>query len=68
MYDSYASDYSEEYMDQFVDPHDDIVIDDAHRNFEQIQDDLDTFDCQRSNDVHALFLAHPMKYHLINEA
>jgi hypothetical protein len=36
--------------------------------YEHIQDDLDAFDCQHPNDVHALFPAKQMKYHLMSEA
>ena len=68
MYDSYPSKGSIGEEDQLSNYHDDIVVNVVQEILEQIQDDLDAFDFQCLDDVHALFLVEKMKYHLISEA
>jgi hypothetical protein len=68
VYVNYASEGSEEYMDQFVGSHDDIVVVSVKETYVHIQDDLDSFDFPHSNDVHDLFIVKQMKYSLISEA
>jgi len=47
---------------------DDMVDVTVKRTCEQIHDDLDAFNCQRQNNVYALFPAEQMKFSLISEA
>jgi hypothetical protein len=56
------------YVSQFVDYHDGIVDVSVQGTCDQIQGNLDAFDFQCPKNLHTLFPADQMKYHLISEA
>jgi len=67
VYDIYASKGNMEEEHQLVDSRVDIVVDVNQENFQQDQDDFDTFDCKIPDDVHALFSTDMEEYNLIKE-